>query len=88
MNGKKSPVFDIVVGSVVEHVPLQYFQFLIVVPVAGPISGFEKTIVFIVIFFLENSKNFLIVTKSSNKFSDFLSFLGFCKIFIHFLVFS
>ena len=47
----------------------------------------EKTIVFIVIF-LENSKNFVIFTKSSNRFGEFLNFLAFCKIFIHFLVFS
>ena len=47
----------------------------------------RKTIVFIVIF-LENSKNFVIFTKSSNKFGEFLKFLGFSKIFIHFLRFS
>ena len=39
-------------------------------------------------FFLENSKNFVIFTNSSNKFGKFSSFLGFCKISIHFLVFS
>ena len=37
-----------------------------------PESEFEKkTIVFIVIF-LENSKNFVIFTESTNKFGEFL----------------
>ena len=39
-------------------------------------TEFEKTIVFIVIF-LENSKIFVIFTKSTNKFGEFLNFLGF-----------
>ena len=47
----------------------------------------EKSLVFTVIF-LENSKNLVIFTKSSNKFGEFLRFLGFCKIVTHFLVFS
>ena len=46
----------------------------------------KKTIVFIVIF-LENSKNFVIFTKSSNKFGEFLRFLGFSNIFLDFHVF-
>ena len=49
-------------------------------------SEFEKVIL-CYSYFLENSKNFVIFTKISNKFGEFLSFLGFCKIFIHFLVF-
>ena len=49
-------------------------------------AEFEKTIGFIVIF-LENFKNFVIFTKSSNKFGEFLNFLGFSNIFLHFLVF-
>ena len=49
-------------------------------------SEFEKIIVFIVIF-LENSKNFVIFTKSSNKFDEFLNFLGFSNIFLDFHVF-
>ena len=32
-----------IVGDVVEHLPLQYFQFLIVVPVAGPIWESSET---------------------------------------------
>ena len=50
-------------------------------------SSKKKTIVFIVTF-LENSKKFVIFTKSTNEFGEFLNFLGFCKILIHFLVFS
>ena len=46
----------------------------------------EKTIVFIVLF-LENCKNFVICTKSSNKFGEFLSFLWFFNIFLYFHVF-
>ena len=30
-------------------------------------------------YFLENSKNVLVFTKSSNKFDAFLNFLGFLK---------
>ena len=40
------------------------------------ISEFDKTIVFHS-YFLENSRNVLIFTKSSNKFGEFLNFLAF-----------
>ena len=36
--------------------------------------------------FLENSENFINFTKNSNKFAEFLNFLGFTKIFGNFLV--
>ena len=44
------------------------------------LAEFEKTIVFHS-YSLENSKQILNFTKSSNEFSDFLTFLGFSKIF-------
>ena len=49
-------------------------------------SQSSKKLQFLQLFFLENSKNFVIFTKSTNKFGTFLSFLGFSKLFIHFLV--
>ena len=40
-----------------------------------------------VVIFLENSKNFVIFTKSSTNFGEFLIFLGFSNIFLDFQLF-
>ena len=52
-------------------------------------TKFEKTMVFNT-YFLENSKNVLILTKSSIKFGEYLNFRGFSKIYslIPFWLFS